>query len=142
MWYTLQARGKHKIEGVVAKLCDRAGFSGKRTNHSARASAASNLYEQGIDEQLIQEKTGHRSVAVRSYKRTSNRQLKNVSDILYGNINAQSTSSKPSSTLSKPPSDNEDDSVCKKVKTDDKDVSSTSTDVKGLTININVNVSK
>ena len=90
VWYSCQARGKHKIEGVVAKLCDKAGFSGRHSNHSARAAAATNLYENGIDEQLIQEKTGHRSVAVRSYKRTSNRQLKKVSDILYGNIQSNS----------------------------------------------------
>ena len=44
------------------------------------------MYEGGLDEQLICEKTGHRSIAVRSYKRTSNRQMKQVSDVLYGNV--------------------------------------------------------
>ena len=44
------------------------------------------MYECGVDEQLICERTGHRSVAVRSYKRTSSDQLKNVSNMLYGNL--------------------------------------------------------
>jgi len=43
------------------------------TNHSLRTSAATRLYDAGVDEQLIMLQTGHRSTAgVRSYKRTSN----------------------------------------------------------------------
>ena len=44
------------------------------------------MCEMGVDEQLICEKTGHRSVAMRSYKCTSSRQLKDVSDMLYGQV--------------------------------------------------------
>ena len=47
-----------------------------------RATAATRLYAAGVDEQLIAEKTGHRSDAVRSYKRTSDEQLQLVDDIV------------------------------------------------------------
>ena len=41
------------------------------------------LYQAGVDEQLIMEKTGHRSLeGVRSYKRTNMEQQENLSDIL------------------------------------------------------------
>ena len=83
---------------TVKKLCALAGFSGRRTNHSCRASSATRMYDSGADEQLICERTGHRSIAVRSYKRTSSNQLKDVSNMLYGNI---SRDKKPSCTVSK-----------------------------------------
>ena len=50
----------------------KAGFDGHFTNHSLRRSCATNLYDNGVPEQVIQETTGHRSVeGVRAYKRTS-----------------------------------------------------------------------
>ena len=50
---------------------------------SLRATATSRLYHCGVDEQLIMERTGHRSLeGVRSYKRTSNTQRENLSSIL------------------------------------------------------------
>ena len=53
------------------------------------------MYEQGTDEQLICKKTGHRSIALRSYKCTSSRQLKEVSDMLYGNVTSNESEVKP-----------------------------------------------
>ena len=54
-------------------------------NHSLRATAATRLYQAGVDEQLVMEKTGHRSIeGVRSYKHTSEQQLQQLSDILHG----------------------------------------------------------
>ena len=147
VWYSCQARGKHKIEGVVAKICENAGFSGRRSNHSARAAAATNLYENGIDEQLIQEKTGHRSVAVRSYKRTSSRQMKQVSDILYGNVVAKDCDHDKkveSCTVSKPPVEESDcnNTSPKKIKSTSTVAQTHDVDSKAITININLNISK
>ena len=98
IWYSCQPRGRHLLGEVVKKLCDKAGLTRKRTNHSCRASSTTQMYECGADEQLICERTGHQSIAVRSYKRTSNNQLREVSNMLYGNV---STDGKPSSTVSK-----------------------------------------
>lgn len=63
-------------------MCKEAGFDGFFTNHSLRATAATRLYAAGVDEQLIAEKTGHRSSAIRNYKRTSEEQLQSVSDLI------------------------------------------------------------
>ena len=92
--YSCQPKGRHSIEKTVKLMCEKAGITGCHTNHSLRASTATHLYEQGIDEQLICEKTGHRSVAVRGYKCTSSNQLKELSNVLYGNI-GESVEKKP-----------------------------------------------
>ncbi|CAC5381937.1 unnamed protein product [Mytilus coruscus] len=70
--------------GTVKRLCTSIGLTGKRTNHSLRASAATRLYNAGIEEQRVAETTGHRSNAVRVYKRTSAYQQIEASNILYG----------------------------------------------------------
>ncbi|XP_028407815.1 uncharacterized protein LOC114530389 [Dendronephthya gigantea] len=83
-WYSSVPVGHNKLASTVKRLCELAGLSGYRTNHSLRATAATRMYDKGVDEQLICEKTGHRSDAVRAYKRTSSEQQVEVSDILYG----------------------------------------------------------
>ena len=53
------------------------------TNHSLRRSCATNLYDNGVPEQVIQETTGHRSVeGIRAYKRTSLAMKRKMSAIL------------------------------------------------------------
>ena len=112
IWYSCQPRGRHMLGEVFKKLCKLAGFSGRRSNHSCRASTATCMYDSGADEQLICERTGHRSIAVRSYKRTSNDQLKDVSNMLYGNITRHKN---VSSTVSKAPEVNDEVKIEKKV---------------------------
>ena len=68
-------RKKHSRE-IVPKFCSEAGFSGYYTNHSCKVTLATVMYKGGFDEQLIQERTGHRSLAVRQYKCTSTEQVK------------------------------------------------------------------
>ncbi|XP_070548200.1 transcriptional regulator QRICH1-like [Ptychodera flava] len=84
-WYSLKKLGHNALHGTIARLCKEADIPGFRTNHSLRATAATRLYDADIDEQLICEKTGHRSDAVRHYKRTSDEQQEKVSRILQGN---------------------------------------------------------
>ena len=60
-----------------------AGIPGYKTNHSLRATAATRFYQAGVDEQLIMEKTGHKSLeGLRIYKRTNMEQHENLSDIM------------------------------------------------------------
>jgi integrase len=82
-WYADAPVGVHYLQKTVSKLCEQAGFKGHFTNHSLRATAATRLYDAGVDEQLIAEK-GHRSSAIRSYKRTQNAQLEKCSEIIEG----------------------------------------------------------
>ena len=82
-WYSTQPIGHSKLDGTVARMCKAAGIGGFKTNHSLRATAATRLYQAGLDEQLIMETTGHQRLdGVRNYKRTSVEQQQVVSDIL------------------------------------------------------------
>ena len=103
--------GVHLLQKTVANLCAAAGFQGHYTNHSLRATAATRLYLAGIDEQLITEKTGHRSNSVRGYKRTNDGQLKEISNILQTNSSydsAPNTSMEDMKTTADVRGDNED----------------------------------
>ena len=53
----------HKtLSEMVPQLCTKAGITGHKTSHSLPATCATRLYQEGVDEQLIMENTGHRSV--------------------------------------------------------------------------------
>ena len=85
VWYSSQPIGKNTLTKIVGEMAKKAGIEGKITNHSLRASSASRMYNNNVDEQLICKVTGHRSNAVRSYKRTCDEQHQAISKILYGN---------------------------------------------------------
>ena len=83
LWFTKTPYGHNKLSSTVKHLCSKAGITGYETNHSLRATATSRLYQAGVDEQLVMERTGHHSIqGVRSYKRTSDVQQQCLSDIL------------------------------------------------------------
>ena len=74
-WFSKIPLGHNTLKNIVKNMCQKAGIQGFKTNHSLRATAATRLYSSGIDEQLVMERTGHRSVeGVRSYKQTSSEQ--------------------------------------------------------------------
>ena len=82
-WFTKQPLGHNVLSNMVNRMCLKAGITGYKTNHSLRATTASRLYHEGVDEQLIMERTGHRSLdGIRSYKRTSSEQVMVLSDVL------------------------------------------------------------
>ena len=84
VWYSCQAIGIQTLAKVMVKLAHAAGFEGKHTNHSLRATAAMHLYDHNVDEHHISKLTGHRSVAVRNYQCVSIKKEKEMLDILYG----------------------------------------------------------
>ena len=57
---------------------------GSFSKNNLRATCAMRLFQSVVDEQLIQNTTGHRSLAVRSYKRSWVEQEKEVSSIIQG----------------------------------------------------------
>ena len=61
-------------------------LQGKISDHSLRATAASRLYQQNVDEQLVMETTGHNSTCVCNYKCTASEQMRYLSSNLYGNM--------------------------------------------------------
>ena len=53
------------------EMCKLAGIEGWKTGHSGKVTCATTLYHQNFSDQLIKERTGHRSLeALHKYKRT------------------------------------------------------------------------
>ena len=72
--------------------CEKAGSTDFKSNHSLGSTAASRLYRSGMDEQQMCETTGHRYVAVRNHKRTSDYQRADISNLLYNTSTYNNTS--------------------------------------------------
>ena len=80
--YSKQVIGRNKLSGLVKEMCAKAGLSGNFANHSGKVTCATQLFAENIDEQLMMRQTGHRSTAVRSYKRPTAKHDDIVSSIL------------------------------------------------------------
>lgn len=84
--------GINTLSKYFSSMCSAANIDiqGRRfTNHSGKVTCATSLYEKEFDEQTIMSRTGHRSLAVRSYKRASSTMVKAVSDALQPKFTAQ-----------------------------------------------------
>ena len=77
-WYLDRPVGVNSLQTVIKDMCKKAQLPGYYTNHSLRANCATRMYQNDVEEQVIQEITGHRSLAVRSYKCTSEKQKRNA----------------------------------------------------------------
>ena len=62
VWYSQQPRGVNYLNEMVKRMCCEANLEGRYTNHSLRASGATELFQSEVLEKVIQEITGHRSV--------------------------------------------------------------------------------
>ena len=58
-WYAAVPVGRDTLQKKFHLMCEQAGIKGSKTNHSLRATGATELYESGVPEKLIQESTGH-----------------------------------------------------------------------------------
>ena len=64
-------------------MCDKAGIAGNKTNHSLRAYAATELFNAGVPEKVIQDRTGHRSLdGLRKYETISEQQKEAACKVL------------------------------------------------------------
>ena len=64
-------------------MCDKGGVQGKKTNHSLRAYAATELFQAGVSEKVIQNRSGHPSLeGLRKYERISEEQKRNACRVL------------------------------------------------------------
>ena len=81
-WYDAVPVGKESLHTMLPKMCETAGIEHK-SNHSLRATGATEMFAANVPEKLIQSRTGHRSVdALRLYERPSADQNQAVSNIL------------------------------------------------------------
>ncbi len=81
-WYADKPVGVNSLKKIVGTLAKEAGLVGHFTNHSLRATAATQMYNGGVNEQVIKEITGHKSDSVRAYKHTSDGLLKKASSTI------------------------------------------------------------
>ena len=66
VWFRDSPTGINTLRSTVKNLCNEAGLERLFMNHSLRATTARRMYNGNCPEQVIQERTGHRSLAVRS----------------------------------------------------------------------------
>jgi len=57
-----QQVGRNKLSQIIPDMCKAAGKSGCKTGHSVIVARAMLLYQQDFSDQLINERTGHRSL--------------------------------------------------------------------------------
>lgn len=62
-WFTTTPVGKNTLAKMVKEVCAEADIGGNKTNHSLRATGATELYQAGVPEIIIQERTGHLSLS-------------------------------------------------------------------------------
>ncbi len=48
-WFSCQPMGINAIQSVLTGICTRGGLVGKCTNHALKATAATHMYEKGVD---------------------------------------------------------------------------------------------
>ena len=82
-WYHDKAVRSNKLRDVIKEITKKAGIQGFSSNHSLCSTCATTSYQSNVDEPLIQEITGHCSLAVRSYKRTCDSQRRMASNCIF-----------------------------------------------------------
>ncbi|XP_067659894.1 uncharacterized protein [Haliotis asinina] len=80
--YSQQKVGIHTLRKVFKTMCEEAGLHGRFTGHLGKVTLTTTLFNAKVDEQLIMARTGHRSNAVRVYKRSSEEINKEIPDKL------------------------------------------------------------
>ena len=74
-WFSSVPVGKNQLSKMVKDMCSQAQIEGKKTNHSLRASGITTLFQAGVSEKVIQDRSGHRSLdGLRKYERVSEEQ--------------------------------------------------------------------
>ncbi|CAC5391466.1 unnamed protein product [Mytilus coruscus] len=62
IWYAAQPIGKNKLASMMSRISEEAGLSIRYTNHCLRATVATGLKREGVDDRAIMSVTGHRNV--------------------------------------------------------------------------------
>ena len=74
---------KNTLGNIVKAMCEEAGIQGRKVNHSARKTAITTLVHAGISPTLVQQHSGHKSLAsINNYSTASLNQQKDMSDLL------------------------------------------------------------
>ena len=99
-WYYSCPVGKNVISSMLKNMCSIAGIESHKTNHSLRATGATDMFRAGVPEKIIQQRTGHLSLkALGEYERTTDAQQKAVCGVLHSSDPSTSYNSMLSSSL-------------------------------------------
>ena len=94
--YACAKVGVNTLKKILPDLSKEAGVGVHYTNHSLRATAITRMYEGGVPENLISEKSGHKSIkALRSYESTSIQQEKGAGSMISGEASSGDLSVMP-----------------------------------------------
>ena len=86
---------------LTSRICKAAGIKGFKTNYSLRVTTVTRLFQAGVDEQLMMERTGHHSIdGILTYKRSSAEQQEEISKILSRSKELKEDTSKGSTCIS------------------------------------------
>jgi len=106
--FARQPVGRNKIAKLIPDMCKAARTEGYKTGHSGKVTCATTLYREGFSDQLIKERTGHRSLeALHQYKRTGLQQQQDLSMALGPSISGMKPSFDKENV--KPKCDSDDD---------------------------------
>ena len=85
--FASQPVGRNKLAQIIPEMCRAAGIPGRKTGHSGKVTCATVLHQQDFSDQLIKERTGHRSLeSLHQYKRTGTDQQFEVSMALLPSV--------------------------------------------------------
>ena len=86
-WYIDSPLGINAIRQIINELCEEAGLpKANYRNQSGRATSCTRMLEKNKDGQLICSLSGHRSIAVRSYKHIPDSLRRNASEGIQGEL--------------------------------------------------------
>ena len=81
-WFTCVPIGRNKLATLVKEMFDEVDVQGK-TNHSLRATGATRMFNSGVAEKTIQDRTGHKSIGgLRVYERPDDEQQRKACEVL------------------------------------------------------------
>ena len=73
--------GINKLNDILPEMCKAAGLK-RKTSHCLCVNCASSLFNAGVEEKLIRERTGHRSDSLFKYEKPSKEKITEVSSVL------------------------------------------------------------
>lgn len=107
-----QVIGRNKLAQIIPDMCKKVGIEGHKTGHSGKVTCATSLYKQNFSDQLIKERTGHRSLeSLHKYKRTGSDQQFDVSMALLPAVSSKSAGKENLPPLKHLKTDDDDDFI-------------------------------
>ena len=83
--------GINSLNKILPEMCEAAGFK-RKTAHSLRVTCVSSLFNAGMEEKFIRERSGYRSNALFQYEKPTEENVSKVSKILGPSVSAVSCS--------------------------------------------------